>query len=151
MVETGLIAPDAGVDFVLFTINSLLYEVLICKKRPRHADHIGTTVCQDLFGYARHVDTISRHQWDINLTHHSLSDPSESCSRHHRSDCRDTSLVPTNSGIEDRSTCRFYFFGEMDYFLPGATIIYKVEHRQSIDNDKVRSYSLTSSPNDLNR
>ena len=58
MIQTSLIATDAGVDLIGSVFGRFFHEFRVCQKRTGHRDHIRITTGQDLFGYIGHIDSV---------------------------------------------------------------------------------------------
>ena len=59
VIETGLVAGDAGVDLVAPAGRRLVDELGVGEQRPRHADHVGAAFGQDRLGDLGHVDVLA--------------------------------------------------------------------------------------------
>src|SRR3989338_7585172 len=58
VIEAGLVATDAGVDFITAILCRLLHEESIGEKRPRHRHHVGIAARQHVLCHFRCVDAI---------------------------------------------------------------------------------------------
>ena len=129
VIEAGLIAADAGVDFVCPAGGGLVDELRISQKRPRHRHHVGTAIGNDFLGDVRRIDAIGGDQRDANLTLHFLRDPRKRSARHRGGNGRYPRFMPADTGVDDRRTGLLDGFRQHHHFVPGLAIGNKVQHR----------------------
>ncbi|RMS45749.1 hypothetical protein ALP66_05739 [Pseudomonas amygdali pv. photiniae] len=151
VVKAGLITADAGVDPFGAPRRSLVDEFRVGQKRTSHRDHVGVAFAEDALGNFRGIDAVGSDQRHLHRTTQFGSDLAERCTRHLGGDGRNTCLVPTDPGVDHRRTRLFDRLGQLDDLFPGATTLHKVQHRQSKDNDEIRTDRLTHPRNDLDR
>ena len=58
VVQTGLVTGNARRDFCGAPITGLVDEIRVGQKGPRHADHVGASVGQNLFAHFWCVDAV---------------------------------------------------------------------------------------------
>ena len=111
VIETGLIAGDAGIDAVAASCLGLYRPLGVGQQRPRHRDHIGSAVGKNAFGHVGHVDAVRGDQRDRDLALELLGDPGEACTRHAGDDGWYARLMPADAGIDDAGARRFDALG----------------------------------------
>ncbi len=151
VIQTGLIAGDAGGDEVGFACLGLGHEVGIGKEGSRHADHIGAAVGQDLFRRLRVVDPVRGDDRDRDLTHQLFRDPSKRPARHACGDRRDARLVPADAGVDDRRPCLLDGLGQRHDLVPCRAVRHQIDHRQAIDEDELGPNRLAHAADHFDR
>ncbi len=137
VIEAGLIAGNADVDFVRTTFTSFLNKLRIRQQGARHRDHVATAISQNLLGGGGQVNAVGRHQGNSDLAFHLFRHPGESTAWNRCRDGWDTRFVPTDPCVDDRCAGIFYRLGQRDCFFPAVALGNQVDHRQAIDDDEV--------------
>ncbi len=151
VVQAGLVAADAGIDFIRATFGGLVDEIWIGEERARHGHHVGVTLGKDLLGDLRGIDTVGGNQRDRHRATQLGRDLAESRTRDLGGDGRDPRFVPANPGIDEGRTGPFDSLGQLHHLFPGAAAFHQVEHRQTEDDDEIRPDRLTHPPHDFHR
>ncbi len=151
MVEAGLVAANAGIDFIRPASGSLVDEIRIRQERSRHGNHIGVTVSEDLLSHFRRIDTIGGDQGNTYRTAQLGRDLAERRPGNLGGNGGNACLMPADTGVDDRRAGLFDGLGQLDDFLPGAAALHQVEHRQAKNDDEVRSYRLAHPSYDFHR
>ena len=151
LVQTGLIAGDAGVDVRRAILRGLVDELRIGEQGPRHGDHVGIAARQDVFGDFGRVDAIRGDERNVHLALHGFGHPGVGSARHHGADGGHPRLVPANAGVDDRGARGLHRFGQPHDLFPGGSIGHQVQHGEAIDQYEVGPHRLASAPNDLHR
>jgi hypothetical protein len=149
MVETRLIAGDAGVDFVGASRGGLADKRRIGQQRTRQRYHVGATVSENLFGDFRRVDTVGRNQRNADFALHLFGDPSKSPARNRRGDGGHPRFVPADAGIDQRRARGLNRPGQLDDFFPTAAVGNQVYHRQPVNDDEIGPHGLPGAGDDL--
>ena len=102
LVETRLVAGDAGVDLVGAARRRLVDELRIREERPRHRHHVAVAASENRFGHRRVVDTVGGDERKPDLAFEPPRHPGERRARHHRRDGRHARLMPADAGVDDR-------------------------------------------------
>ena len=136
MVEAGLVAADAGVDFVGAGAGRLDHEIRIGQQRARHRHHVGTALGQHPLGYGRIVDAVGGDERDADLAHELFGHPGKAGARHRGGDGGNARFVPADAGVDQGGAGRFDGPGERDHFVPARAFIDQVEHGQAVDDDE---------------
>ena len=68
VIQTGLVAPDAGIDFIVLVLRCFLHEIRVRQKWPSHGYHVGITARQHLFGHFRRIDAVAGYQGHRDLS-----------------------------------------------------------------------------------
>ena len=66
MIQAGLVAPNAGIDFIGSIFGRLDHELRIRQKRAGHGNHVRIAPGQHLFGNLGGVDAVAGDQRDGN-------------------------------------------------------------------------------------
>ena len=151
VVQAGLVAGDADIDLLAPSLAGLVHELRIGQEGPRHADHIGVSVGQDLLPDLGRIDAVDRDERDVHLAHQAFGHPAEAPARHHRRDGRDPGLVPADAGIDERGSRRFDLLRQIDHFGPGTAALHQIEHAEAVDDDELRSHGRARLADDLQR
>jgi hypothetical protein len=149
LVQTGLVAGNAGVDFVGASGSRLVDEIRIGKERACHRDHVGTAGSDHFLGHRRGVDAVGGDQRDPDLSHQALGYPDEGRTRDHRGNRRNACLVPADAGVDQRCPGSFDGLGQSHDLIPGTAAFDEVEHRQAVDDDEVCAGGLAHAPHRL--
>ena len=59
--------------------------------------------------------------------------------------------MPADPGVDDRRPCGFDRLGEAHGFIKGAAIVHEIQHRQTVDDNKVVSNALAYGAHHFNR
>ena len=151
MVQAGLVAANAGIDFVGTPLRRLVDEIRVGEERPGHGNHVGIALGEDLLGHFRGVDPVGGDQRNTHRAAQLGRDLAERRARHLGGDGRNPRFVPADTGVDDGRAGLFDGLGQQDDFVPGAAAFHQVEHRQAEDDDEVRTHRLTHTPHDLHR
>ena len=151
MIETRLIAGDAGIDDGSIVRSGLADPLRVRQERPRHRHHVGMALGQHRLGNLGHVDAIGGDQRQAELLLHALGQPREDSARHAGDDGRHTRLMPADAGIDQARPCRLDGLAERDHFLPGAALIDQIQHREAIDDQEVLTQRGANAGDDLHR
>ena len=111
VVKTGLIAADAGVDFVRTSSCCFEYEFRIGQQWPRHRNHVGTTISDNFLRDIGRIDTIGRDERNAHFAFEFFCDPRECAAGDRGRDSRYPRLMPADTGVDDRGTGLFDGFG----------------------------------------
>ncbi len=139
VIETGLVAGDAGIDLVRPIGRGLVHEIGIGKERSGHRDHVGATRGENILGNFRRIDAVGRDQRNLDGTLEPFGYPHKSGAWHHRRDGRDARLVPADAGIDDRRSRRLNRLGQRDHLVPGAAAFDQVKHREAENDNEIGS------------
>ncbi|MND91107.1 hypothetical protein D3C80_832180 [compost metagenome] len=151
VVQAGLVATDAGVDFVAAALGGLVDEIRVGEERTGHGDHVGIALGQHLLGHLGGVDAVGGDQRDLHLAAQLGGDLGEGRARHFGGDGGDARLVPADAGVDEGGAGRLDGLGQGDDLLPGAAAFHQVEHGQAEDDDEVRAHGLAHAADDLHR
>ena len=151
VVQTGLVAGDAGVDAVALTRRRLVDELGIGQKRAGHAHHVGHAVGQNLLGHFGRVDAVGGAQRKGDFGLHLLRDPREGGARHAGDDGRHARLMPADAGVDQRGAGGFDGLGQHHHLVPGLAVGNQVEHRQAVNDDEIWPHRRAHAPHDLDR
>src|SRR5690606_12515915 len=133
VIQTGLVAADAGIDLVGATCDSLVDEVRVGEERAGHRHHVGVTFGQNLLRHLRGIDAVGGTQRNAHFALELGGDLGEGRTRHLGGDGRDTRLVPADTGVDDGGAGLLDGLGQRHDLVPGAAAFDQVEHRQAID------------------
>ena len=115
VVQTGLVAADAGVDLVRLAGRGLVDKVRVGEKRACHRDHVGHALGQHLLCHFRRVDAVGGHQRNANLALELLRHPRPGGARHFGGDGGDARLVPADAGVQDGHTGSLQFLRQLHH------------------------------------
>ncbi len=151
VIQAGLVAGDAYVDFVGPARGGLVDEICVREQRARHRNHVGVAVGQDLLRYPGRIDPVGRDQGDADLALEFARDPGKPGPRHHRRDGRNAGFVPADAGVDQGRAGRFDRLRLRDDLVPAVAVGDQVEHRQAVDDDEVadrprRGFGARSQP-----
>ena len=151
VVQTGLVAGDAGVDGVGTVGAGLGHPVRVSQQRARHRDHVGGAGGQDGFGHVRHVDAVGGHQRQCHVRLELGGDGGECGARYRGGDRRHSGLVPADAGVDEGGTGGFDRLGLRHDVGPAVAAIDQVQHRQAVDDDEVGAAGFAHLAHDLHR
>ena len=137
MIEAGLIAGDADVDFPASAFGGLGHEVRIGQHWPCHRYHVALAGGDELFAELRRVDAVATHYRNAHRPLDPLGRPGEGGARHHGGNGGYPGLMPADAGIDRGGASGLDALGEPDHFITGAAILQQVEHRLPIHDDEV--------------
>ena len=140
MVETGLVACDAGVDFIFTPFAGFVHQLRIRQHRPGHGDQISLSAGQHGLGYARHVDAVAGdhgHAYDLAQA---SSDFGKRRAGHHGGNGGHGCFVPAKVRADDVGAGRFNGLGQGDDFFPRHAALQHVHGRNAKDKDKLGAY-----------
>ena len=129
VIEAGLIATDAGIDFIGTTGRRLDHEFGIGQQGPRHRHHVGTAVGDNFFSDIGRVDAVGRDERDADLGFKFLRHPRKCAARHRSRNGRHARFMPADTGVDDGGTGFFDRFGEHHDFIPRLSVGNEIEHR----------------------
>ncbi len=137
LVETGLIAADAGINFSGPARLRLTDKGAVRQKRTRHRDHICAAVIQQTLRHLRLVDAVSGDQRQRHMLAQRARDPAERGARHRGGDSGNARLVPADAGIDQRGACRFDRLRQLNGLLQRIALRHQIEHRLAVDKNKM--------------
>ena len=120
VVQTRLIAANAGVDFVAATGGGFVDELRVGQKRARHGDHVGIAFGEDLLGDFRRVDAVGGNQRHADRTSQLGGDFAERAARHFGGDGRNARFVPADPGVDQGHASLLHSLGQLHDFFPDA-------------------------------
>ena len=126
MIQTGLIAGDAGGHAVGTPGPRLGDKVRVGEQGPGQRHQIGLTLRQDLFGKLCRVDPVRRRDWHRNLSPEPLCQRHKSPSRDRGRNRRHPRLVPADARVEEVHV-RLQRFGQGDRFGPGTAVRHQID------------------------
>ena len=151
MIQAGLVATDAGVDFVRAVFGRLQNKVRIRQERTGHGYHISIAFREDLLGNIRHVDAVGGHQGDADLVFQARRYLGKRAPRHRGSNGRYTGFMPADAGVDNGGAGFLDFFRQLHHFIPGTAIFDKIQHRQTVNKDEIAAHALANPANNLDR
>ena len=151
LIQAGLVAGDAGVDFIAAILGGLEHEIRIGQQGPRHGNHVRVAARKNGFRHLRRVDAIGGDEGNMDFTLHAPGHPGIGAARDHGADGGNPRLVPADAGVDDRSARGLHGLGELHDLFPGGSIGHQVEHGKPINQDKVGPHGFTGAPHDLHR
>ena len=151
VVQTGLVAADAGVDVLCPARSRFVDEIRVRKERARHAHHVGVALGQHGLGHVGRVDAVGGHQRDAHLALELFRHPGERGARHLGGDGGNARLVPADAGVQDGDASLFERLRELDHFLGGGAAFDQVEHGQAEDDDEAGAYAFAGAAHDFQR
>ena len=137
MVQTRLVAADAGVDVFWTMEPGLLDEMGVCQKRTGHADHVRTTFCKRLFARGRIVEAVGGDEGHTHLPHQLLGDKPEPPTGNHGGDGWNACFMPADARVDQIYACTFGDLGQPFHFLPAGPSCHQIEHAQPVHDEKV--------------
>src|SRR5471030_1995186 len=137
VVQAGLVAADAGVDFVGAAFGGLDDKVRVGQEGPCHRHHVGIAALQNLLGLVRHIDAVRRDDGYRHLAPQPAGHAGEGAARHRRDDGRHARLVPAVAGVDDGDAGLLQRLGDRDHVVPGVAAINQVEQRVAVHDDEV--------------
>ena len=137
MVQTGLVAGDAGIDLVLAPLQRLLHQIGISQHRPRHADQISVPTLQHLFSHIGHVDAVGSDHRHADVLAQAPRHAGKGRARHHGGDGRHLSFMPAEVGGDDRGARPLHALGEVNHLFPGEAALKHVHGRDAEHDDEV--------------
>ena len=126
VVQACLVAANAGVDFIRPAFSRLLHKQRICQKWPRHADHVGHAIGQNLLGDLRGIDAVGSNQWNTHLALELLGDPGEGGAGHFGGDGGNAGFVPADTSVQDGDAGLFQRLRQLHYFFLGGAAFHQV-------------------------
>ena len=151
VVQTGLVAANAGVDLVGLACSGLLNEEWVSQKRPRHRDHVAKAFCQKLLRHLGGVDAVGGHQRNAHLAHELLGDPRKRGARHLGGNGGNTRLVPADAGVDEGGSGCLYGLGELNHLVLRGAAFNQVEHREAVNDDEVGAHPFARAAHDFHR
>ena len=151
VVQAGLVAADAGVDFVSLAFGRLAHKFSICQERAGHRHHVGHAVGQNLLGHLGCVNAVGGHQRNAHLALELLSDPGKCSARHLGGDGRNARLVPTNAGVQNTDARGLQGLGQLHHLFFGGAAFNQVQHGQAKDDDEILTHLGPGAPHDFQR
>ena len=94
MIETRLIAGNAGIDLVSTASRRLVHKLAVSQHGARHRHEVCVPLFQHFLGHLWHVYPVRGYDRNADFFSDSRSDTSERSSGHHRGNGWDTCLVP---------------------------------------------------------
>ena len=128
MVQARLIASNAGVDVLGTRQTRLLDQMGIGQKRPGHADHVGTPLCQGLLTRGRIVEAVGGDQGNVDRPHEFLRDKPESTPGHHCGNGWDSGFMPPDARVDDVRPGVLHTLGKTFDFFPIGAASHQVQH-----------------------
>ena len=151
MIKTGLVARDTRRDVIGFASHRFAHKLCIRQERARHRNHVCRARADDILGNLRRVDAVGGDDRDAHLAHQLFRDPREGSARNGCRNRWNTCFVPADTRVDNRRACLFDSLGKGDDFIKGRSIRDKVDHRQTIDNDKIGADGFTHTAHDFDR
>ena len=151
MVQAGLVAGDAGRNLGSASAARLGDEIGVGEEGAGHADHIGASVGQDRFGHVGGVDPVRGDDRDPDFGAQPSGQPGEGATRNRGGNGRHPCLVPADACVQDRGARRLDGLGKLDHLGPGRAIGDKVDQRDPVDHDEIRSDSRAHAAHHLDR
>ena len=151
VVQTGLVAADAGVDVLCAARGSLVDELRVCQEGARHAHHVGLATGQHFFGHLRGVDAVGGHQRNTYFALELLRDPGKRGARHLGGNGGNARLVPANAGVQDGHARLLQRLRELHHFGLRGAAFDQIEHGQAEDDDEVGAHPGARAAHDLQR
>ena len=139
MIQAGLVAANASIDFIGPVFRGLFDKIGIRQKGPGHGYHVGIPPRQHLFGHLGRVDAIAGYQGHGDQSFQFSCHPGKGRPRHRSGNGRHPGFVPSDAGIYDCHAGPFNFFCQFDDLLPGTSIFYQIDHGKPVNYNKVRS------------
>ena len=156
VIEAGLVAGDAGVDFVGAAGGGLGDELGIGQERAGQADHVGAAVGEHLLTDFGRVDAVAGDQRDrdargVQLSAQFLRDPREGRAGYRGGYGRHPRFVPADAGVEDRRPRGRDGLGQLHHLGPTAAVGDQVDQADAVDQDEIRPHRFAHPAHDLDR
>ena len=151
VVQTGLVAANAGVDLVRLARSGLVDELGVGQEGPRHRNHIGHAVGQYLLGHLGGVDAVGGDQRNAHLALELLRNPGKCGARHLGGDGGNARLVPANAGVQNGDAGGLQGLGELHHLFQGRAAFDQIEHGQAKDHDEIGTHLGPCAAHDFQR
>ena len=123
MVQAGLVAANAGVNFVGAIFLGLEYKVRISQEGASHRNHICITASQHFLGHFWGIDTVGGNHRYRQLFSKAGCHPGKCRSWHLGGNSGDLRFMPTYTSVNNGGTSLFNSFAQLNHFLCGAATV----------------------------
>ena len=151
VVQTGLVAANAGIDFISLARSRLVHKVWVGEEGPRHRHHIGHAIGQHLFSHLRRVDAVGGDERNPHFALELLCHPRKGGAWHLGCNGRNARLVPANARVQNRYPGRLERLCQLHHFGQGGTPFDQVEHGQAKDQNEIGPDLGSSTPDNFQR
>ena len=149
VVDTRLVAADAGVDPVCTTGPRLGDEGRVSKERPSHRDQIADPFGQEPLGDLGRIDSVAGHHGDADILLQPSRDLRESRTGDRGGDRGNPGFVPADSRVDHGRPGGLELLGKLQVLLQGGSTLDQVEQGQPEAQDEVVAHALTRAPQRL--
>ena len=151
MVQTGLIAADAGRYFTSPPRARLGDKLRVRQKRPRHRHHIRLPLRQHRLGHFGRVDPVRRDHRYPHQGPQPRRQPGERRPRHRGRNRRHPRLVPADAGVQHRGPGRLNRMRQLHDLIPAGPIRHQIDQADPVDDQKIPPHRRAHPPHHLDR